>query len=45
LEPDIQKIQHSLLDGYYTTIDSALEDIEDIKKRYTLNGPKFDGAK
>ena len=34
-----------MLDGFYTTIDSALFDIEQIKKHFKENGPKFEGAK
>lgn len=45
LEPDIQKIQHSLLDGNFSTIDEAMEEIEKIKRKFASEGPQFEGAK
>lgn len=32
-------MHHDLLDGNYTTIDGAMEEIEKIKKRFSSEGP------
>lgn len=33
------------MDGNFSTIDDAMEEIEKIKRKFASEGPKFEGAK